>query len=238
MSRHARSIVLLLTCSLGNVARGYLTRHRVVMMAGGGFGAPKQPSPAATTKPRAQEPPSTPQYKLTKKGDGVSTATSNHCPTLDRAWPNMRCVHHDPPVFEIDRFLPDDVCDAFIARAQTDGVMVSSRTFSADFASKRTSTTWYLPYASVPELLDPLNRLTGWAIPQFEEPQVVRYEIGQQFSWHYDAIPKSLQDASGNRLGTFIVYLNDVDGGAGATCFKDLGIQVKDVQLCVRSNNS
>ena len=32
--------------------------------------------------------------------------------------------------------------------------------------------------------------ILGCDIHQFEEPQVVRYEIGQQFSWHYDAIPK------------------------------------------------
>jgi prolyl 4-hydroxylase len=63
----------------------------------------------------------------------------------------------------------------------------------------------------------------------FEEPQIVRYEFGQQFSWHYDAIPKSLQNSSGNRIATLLVYLNDVKSG-GATCFKDLNIQVRPVK--------
>ena len=71
--------------------------------------------------------------------------------------------------------------------------------------------------------------MTGRRIQTFEEPQVVRYEFGQQFSWHYDAIPKTLQDSSGNRLVTLLVYLNDVSVG-GATTFKDLGIQVKPVK--------
>lgn len=66
-------------------------------------------------------------------------------------------------------------------------------------------------------------------IQTFEEPQIVRYEYGQQFTWHYDAIPKSLQDNSGNRLVTLLVYLNDVNVG-GSTSFKDLGIQVKPVK--------
>ena len=36
---------------------------------------------------------------------------------------------------------------------------------------------------------------------------------------------KSMQDSSGNRIATCLIYLNDVDSG-GATTFKDLGIQV------------
>ena len=62
------------------------------------------------------------------------------------------------------------------------------------------------------------------------EPQVVRYEMGQQFSYHYDAIPKSLMDSSGQRVATLLVYLNDVPTG-GATAFKDLGpLLVKPVK--------
>lgn len=38
-----------------------------------------------------------------------------------------------------------------------------------------------------------------------------------------------LQDPSGNRLATIIVYLNDVKSG-GATCFKDLDLQIKPVK--------
>jgi hypothetical protein len=143
--------------------------------------------------------------------------------------------------------------------------MVPSQTFSSEAGSKRTSSTWYLPYEHAAELIDGVNRLTGMPFVNllhlslslslslshtltltlshslslslslyltdmpfvnFEEPQVVRYEIGQQFSWHYDAIPKSLQDSSGNRIATIIVYLNDVKSG-GSTCFKDLELQIK-----------
>jgi hypothetical protein len=163
----------------------------------GGFGSPKPPAKAdkKTAAAAAAAATPTPQYDITRDGDG--STYPNHCPILDRSYPKMRCVHHDPPVFEIDNFLSPEICDSFVVRAENEGVKVSSRTFSADYASKRSSTTWYLTYESVAEMLDPLNRLTGWGIRQFEEPQVVRYEIGDQFSWHYDAIPKSLQDSSG-----------------------------------------
>lgn len=174
-------------CRVQNAARLY--------MMGGGFGSS---SPKGTTPPKITQKntenkisASSSGSKSVSKGDGASYI--KHCPTMDRKLPNVRCVHDDPPIFEIDNFLSAGECDDFITRAVEEGLVVPSQTFSADSGSKRTSSTWYLPYEAVPELLDNANKLTGLMIPTFEEPQVVRYEIGQQFSWHYDAIPKSLQ---------------------------------------------
>ena len=52
-----------------------------------------------------------------------------------------------------------------------------------------------------------------------EEPQVVRYELGQQFTWHYDAVPPTMKGNAGQRVATILVYLNNVDNG-GCTVFK------------------
>lgn len=49
--------------------------------------------------------------------------------------------------------------------------------------------------------------------------------IGQQFTWHYDAIQPHLKDSSGNRIATLIVYLNDCQEG-GETVFRDLELKV------------
>lgn len=108
---------------------------------------------------------------------------------------------------------------------------MQSQTFNSNSGSKRTSTTWYLPYKEAPELLEVASKLTGLPASQFEEPQVVRYEIGEQFSWHFDAIPSSIQKSGGNRLGTLLIYLNTLPSAAGgATCFKDLNLQVTPEQ--------
>ena len=126
-----------------------------------GFGVPKA-TPKDDKKrngPSSIPTSSTPIGPIIRKGDGATY--TNHCPTLNRSYPHIRCVHHDPPVFEIDHFLSHEDCDAFIDRAQNHGVMINSRTFSADASSKRTSTTWYNNYDMVPEMLDVLNRLTG-----------------------------------------------------------------------------
>jgi hypothetical protein len=115
-------------------------------------------------------------------------------PTVDLNYPGLRLRHKDPPVLEIDNFLSPEDCDALIASAQSDGYQVNSATFAASTAAARTSTTWYLRYQepAVLPFLQAARALTGIALANIEEPQVVRYELGQQFSWHADAIPPTL----------------------------------------------
>lgn len=157
--------------------------------------------------------------------DAVHTY-QNHLPSLNTSYPGLRLIHNDPPVYEIDNFFTQELCQDYINRSATDGFEVLSQTFSSSALSKRTSTTWFLKYKSVPEFLYKIKSLTNVPLVNYEEPQIVRYEFGQQFTWHYDYIPQPLQDSSGNRVATVLVYLNDVANG-GATCFQDLNIQVK-----------
>lgn len=72
-----------------------------------------------------------------------------------------------------------------------------------------------------------IREILNIPIERYEEPQIVRYEMGQQFTWHYDALPASLaKKTSGQRIATVLIYLNTVEAG-GATAFKDLNIRVK-----------
>ena len=158
-----------------------------------------------------------------------SAVIEDYCPNFNHNFPGIRRIHVDPPIFEVDNFFPIDLCEDMIQRANDKGIQVASQTFSPLTSTKRTSTTWYLPYGEVPEFLDKANQLTGFPILNFEEPQIVRYEMGQQFSWHYDSIPKSILDNSGQRVATLLVYLKTVDQG-GATAFKDLNLKVQPIQ--------
>jgi prolyl 4-hydroxylase len=56
-----------------------------------------------------------------------------------------------------------------------------------------------------------------------EEPQILRYQNGQEFSWHYDEVPSSQLDNGGQRLATLLVYLTSVPvtSGGGMT-FRDV----------------
>jgi prolyl 4-hydroxylase len=56
-----------------------------------------------------------------------------------------------------------------------------------------------------------------------EEPQIVRYRTGEEFSWHYDEIPSAQLSNGGQRLATLLVYLNDLEEDrGGGTVFRDL----------------
>mmetsp|Transcript_30028 Transcript_30028/g.54427 ORF Transcript_30028/g.54427 Transcript_30028/m.54427 type:complete len:162 (+) Transcript_30028:3-488(+) len=56
-----------------------------------------------------------------------------------------------------------------------------------------------------------------------EEPQIVRYRTGEEFSWHYDEIPSTQLVNGGQRLATLLVYLNDLEEDrGGGTVFRDL----------------
>ena len=145
----------------------------------------------------------------------------------------LKMLHQDPPVFCVDNFFSDSDVDTYVSMIESnegsssaenkDAVQMSSPTFSSSLSlSRRTSTTWFCKYKSVATLLAKAQRLLNLDdLKQIEEPQLVRYLTGQEFSWHYDEIPPNQLSNGGQRLATLLVYLNDVDAGGG-TIFRDL----------------
>ena len=156
----------------------------------------------------------------------VNEIIKEYCPSLDMDYDGITVLNIDPPVLEINNFFTRSICDKYREIAESKGLNIGKSQTFADAGSIRTSTTWYMKYEDVDELITTAHKLTGFDTNTYEEPQIVRYETGQQFSFHYDTIPKTLLDSSGQRLATLLVYLNDVNVG-GATSFKDLNLQVK-----------
>ena len=128
-------------------------------------------------------------------------------------------------------FFSDAECDAYRALEHaTDTGDAHKLTQSATFSGasdSRTSTTWFLRYQAVPNLIAAVSALLGAPLEHFEEPQLVRYQAGQMFSWHYDALPPF--HPGGQRAATCLVYLNDVDDG-GRTAFRDLRVGGTDAE--------
>jgi hypothetical protein len=166
---------------------------------------PSHPSPSAIVEPTSnQQTNSNEIFHLSR------------FPTLKENFKGIRLVHQNPPIYEVDNFFEESLCDEYIQRAQAFGERYESQTFSSQYgaSSVRTSNTWYLYYKQVPEMLQRIRDLTNLPIDRYEEPQVVRYEMGQQFSWHYDALPTSIAKKSGGqRIATVLIYLNTVDAG-------------------------
>lgn len=144
----------------------------------------------------------------------------------------LRLLHLSPPVLTIDNFFTEEECqqvknvvlapEKVEASNQESPVEVRSATFSALAQSKRTSTSWFCYYSQVPTLLAKAHHVLGIpALQRMEEPQIVRYKTGEEFSWHYDEVPSHQLKNGGQRIATLLVYLNDVTNGGG-TVFRDL----------------
>jgi prolyl 4-hydroxylase len=151
--------------------------------------------------------------------------------STDREPMKLRLIHQSPPVLAIDNYLTSEQClevqevvvppPSTNQQQQQEAVQVNSATFSPLAQSKRTSTSWFCHYAQVPTLLAKTNHMLGIPLELMEEPQIVRYQTGQEFSWHYDEVPAAQLKNGGQRLATLLVYLNTVQGGGG-TIFRDL----------------
>lgn len=133
----------------------------------------------------------------------------------------LRLLHQSPPVLAIDNFLSSYECKE-LKSATSSGHEVSSATFTGSL-STRTSTSWFCNYSDVPVLLAKSNAILNIPLETMEEPQVVRYQKGEEFSWHYDEVPAKNLKNGGQRVATLLVYLNDVDArSGGGTAFRDL----------------
>jgi len=136
---------------------------------------------------------------------------------VDLDFPGLRVVHLDPLVLVVENFLTGEECDELISlSADPEAAMqVASPTFGGALAmtGQRTSTTWFLRYASARNLVERNAALLQLADTdgrrRFEEPQLVRYGPGQQFKWHLDQVPAGEQlDNGGQRLATTLVRNN------------------------------
>lgn len=74
-----------------------------------------------------------------------------------------------------------------------------------------------------------MSRTCGYPIQHFEAPMILNYQVGQQITPHFDFIDARAADyeqqiaATGQRMVTFLLYLND-DYEGGETTFPELGI--------------
>lgn len=145
----------------------------------------------------------------------------------------LKLLHKDPPVFQIDNFFTAEECESYKNMVgpvneindsePPKAVQMTSPTFSSKSISRRTSTTWFCRYEGVPTLLSKAQQLLNVDLSQMEEPQIVRYRTGEEFSWHYDEIPSMQLSNGGQRLATLLVYLNDLEEErGGGTVFRDL----------------
>ena len=154
-------------------------------------------------------------------------------------------LHTDPPIYTCDDFLSAAECDTLIAAARgrlqpsriaSDDMTISSQTPGAR-AKNATRTSWNCTIqhreAAAQPLLARIRALTGYTNGHLEPASVTRYTSGQEYTAHHDgaALTMARDDMmffaqGGQRIGTVLVYLNDVRKGGGTT-FPSLGVTVR-----------
>ena len=146
----------------------------------------------------------------------------------------IHLLHQSPPVLRIDNFFTKDDCE-LIKAATFSAHQVNSATFTGAL-STRTSTSWFCRFEDVPLLLAKANHVLNIPLETMEEPQLVRYQKGQEFSWHYDEVPASQLNNGGQRIATLLVYLNDLatEDCGGGTAFRDLFLADKKTPLVMK----
>ena len=156
-----------------------------------------------------------------------------------RMCPPARVLSADPAISAVEGFLAPDVCDWIIARAgeHTAPAKVIGAGANAPVKDQiRTNSTAELGlvHTDLVVLLirHRLSALCGAPVTAMEVPQVLHYQVGQEFRLHEDYLRPDgayrAQDLAshGQRIKTLLIYLNDGFDG-GETDFPTVGLRFK-----------
>jgi len=142
-----------------------------------------------------------------------------------------------PRVVVFGNLLSDEECQAMIAAAQSKGMVrsnVISDSGGQERHAERTSEGMYFQRGEtdlVRRVEARIARLLRWPVDNGEGLQILHYLPGAEYKPHYDYFLPHLPGtprhtaSGGQRVGTLILYLNDVDAG-GATVFPDVQLSV------------
>jgi prolyl 4-hydroxylase len=144
---------------------------------------------------------------------------------------------HRPAIVVLDGFLSDDECQGLIDAARPRmlrSLTVDPATGGSELHDSRTSDGMFFNVGES-ELVQRIERriehLVQWPLSRGEGMQVLRYGVGAEYKPHHDyfdpAAPgtPSILKRGGQRVGTVVMYLNDVAAGGG-TSFPELGLTV------------
>ncbi len=139
-------------------------------------------------------------------------------------------------IYRIPELAPASVCTWLIGRAQgrLGPALVYDSIARANLQHEMRSNTmavYDLASFDVVQFLvqSRMSLACGYPMQHFEEPTILHYEPGQQITPHFDFIDAQAHDYSeqirerGQRMVTFLLYLNDAYDG-GETTFPELGI--------------
>ena len=138
-----------------------------------------------------------------------------------------------PLVLLLENLLSYEECDQLIQLAKPrlkPSLVVDQKTGEEKASAGRTSKGMYFVNEEN-DLLRKTERriaeLTNYPIENGEGTQVLHYEVGEEYKPHYDFFPTNKVDSNkgGQRIGTLLMYLNDVQHG-GETTFPYVNLSI------------
>ncbi|TRW98993.1 2OG-Fe(II) oxygenase [Candidatus Methylobacter oryzae] len=153
--------------------------------------------------------------------------------------PQILFTLSNPYIVLIDNVLSISECDAIVLLAKQKGLNGSTVVDYDSGASvvhdARTSSGTSFERSEnqfITALETRLSTLSNWPLEKAEPIQVLQYRDGQQYKPHHDYFDVTKPGSAshlirgGQRVGTFVVYLTDVEQG-GSTIFPNLGVEVR-----------
>jgi prolyl 4-hydroxylase len=166
----------------------------------------------------------------------IDTA-SNAIVTPDRKV-DVLLTLNSPRIVLLGNVLSDEECDALAAHCGerwARSPVVADRDGGNQVHAHRTSRGAMLQRGEtdlIARIEARLADLARWPVERGEGMQVLRYETGNEYRAHYDWFdpdspgPRKHLEHGGQRVGTFVIYLNDVEQGGG-TSFPGIGLEVQ-----------
>lgn len=164
-------------------------------------------------------------------------ATTNAIQTPDRAIDVLLSLA-TPRIILFGNVLGNEECDAlcaYVDQRLTRSSVVGDADDMSQVNSGRTSLGAMLARGEtelITRIEARLASIARWPVERGEGLQVQRYGIANEYRAHYDWFDASLpgprkhMERGGQRVGTFILYLCDVEQGGG-TSFPGLGLEVQ-----------
>ncbi|MED3562565.1 2OG-Fe(II) oxygenase [Bacillus xiapuensis] len=151
---------------------------------------------------------------------------------------NDRIIHvlsriNQPFILQFENLLSFDECDELIHLSKgrlLPSQIIDSKTGLVKSVSGRTSKGMYFKLGEnhlIETIENRISELTNFPIENGEGLQVLNYQVGEEYKPHFDYFPPASISThkGGQRIGTLLIYLNDVPSG-GETVFPKAGVSI------------
>lgn len=138
-----------------------------------------------------------------------------------------------PFILHLDNLLSDEECDELIQLSKDrlkPSRIVDPNTGEEKVTPGRTSKGMYYVIKEnqlITKIENRIAEITNFPIENGEGLQVLNYEVGEEYKQHFDYFPPNKVDPAkgGQRVGTMLIYLNEVVAG-GETVFPKAGVSI------------